>query len=409
MSTESAGASGNTSLFSPALLQDPYPAYHRLRATAPVYWDPSTELWLLSGYRVVEEALMDERISADRVSVMKEWLPGWEREELAPLYRTLDRQLLFKDGEDHRRLRGLVNRAFTPRVVERLRPRIQSLVDEMLDAVQASGRMDVIGDLAYPLPAIVVSLILGVPPEDRHRFKRWSDDLASFLGLHASPSAEVAERTRASMAEATEYFQAAIAAREGDREEDLLGTLIAAEEDLDRLSEEEVIANSILILAAGHETTTNLIGNGMLALLRHPEQMQRLRNDPALIESAVEECLRFDSPVQLLVRTAREDFTLEGKRLDKGQGMLLLLGAANRDPEQFPQPDQLDVGREENRHLAFGHGPHYCFGAALARLEGEVAISTMLRRMPRLAMESGPLEWNESFAFRGLKSLPVRL
>jgi cytochrome P450 len=392
-------------LFGPEVIADPYPAYHKLRALDPVHWEEGMQLWLVTRYDDVVAGLRDLRLSADRRSVYKEWLPTSARMDL--LYRMLENQMLFKEPPDHTRLRGLFNRAFTPRVVERLRPRVQEVVDGLLDAAEPRGRMDVIGDLAYPLPAVVIAAMLGVPAEDRDRFKRWSDDFAYFLGLHSRPSAEVAERTWQSLAAADDYFRDVVARRRSEPGDDLLSGLVAARDRDDRLSEEELLANVVLLLAAAHETTTNLIGNGLLALLRNPDQLRKLQNEPGLIETAVEEFLRYDSPVQLLIRTCVEDVEMGGKRIRAGQGVLLMLAAANRDPAQFAEPDRLDVARRDNRHVSFGQGHHFCFGAPLARLEGAVAIATVLRRLPGLRLEAENLEWHESFAFRGVKSLPV--
>jgi cytochrome P450 len=364
-------------------------------------------VWVFTRYADVAAFTADPRLSADRISVMREWLPDSRREELLPLYDALGLQLLFQDGAEHRRLRALMNRAFTPRVVTAMRPSIQAAVDSLLDVVLPTGRMDVIRDLAFPLPAIVIARVLGIPEADRDVFKGWSDDVASFIGLHAGTPGDVARKAATGMERAQEYFRAAVAERRRQRRDDLLSALLDATEEADRLTDDELLANAVLLLAAAHETTTNLIGNALVALLRHPAQLRVLRDLPSLMDTAVEEFLRYDSPVQFLARTVTEEMLLEGRHLRRSEGVLLALGAANRDPDQFPSPDTLDISRRENRHLAFGHGPHFCLGAALARVEATVALETLLRRAPELRLAAEPLEWQPSFAFRGVKSLPV--
>ena len=394
-------------LFRPERLADPYPAYRRVRARDPIHWDEVVRVWVLTRYTDVAALLGDPRLSADRVSVMREWLPDSRRDELTALYDALGLQLLFLDGPEHRRLRSLVNRAFTPRVVEAMRPRTQEAVDTLLDAVLPTGRMDIIRDLAFPLPAIVISRVLGIPEERRDSYKEWSDDVAGFIGLHAETEDDVAGRAARGMERAREFFRAALAERRRERTDDLLSALLDVSEQSDRLTEDELLANAVLVLAGAHETTTNLIGNAMVALLRQPDQLRVLRDLPSLMDTAVEEFLRYDSPVQYLARTVGEEMTLEGRTLRQGEGVLLALGAANRDPDQFAEAETLDISRRENRHLSFGHGPHYCLGAALARMEASLALETLLRRAPGLRLATDTLDWQPSFAFRGLKSLPV--
>jgi hypothetical protein len=301
----------------------------------------------------------------------------------------------------------LANQAFTPRAVERLRPRIQALVDEALDAVQAAGRMDAIADLAEPLPLLVIGEMLSLPPGERAQFKRWSDDIIAFGARLGADPPGLAERALRSTRELTAYFRALVAELRRRPNDTLLSALVAAEERGDRLSEEELLANAVLLLMNGHETTTYMIGNGLLALLRHPDQRRRLHDDPALIVPAVEELLRYDGSVQLRGVTAVTDLSMGGKRIGAGQSVLMLLGAANRDPAQFPDPDRLDLGRGEIRHLDFGRGIHFCIGAALARAEIQIAVASVLRRMPGLRLATDTLEWQTVPVFRGLKALPV--
>jgi cytochrome P450 len=303
----------------------------------------------------------------------------------------------------------LVSKAFTPRLVEALRPRIVDLANELLDPVQEAGQMDVIASLAYPLPAIVIAELLGVPTEDREQFIRWSSDFGGFLDSSTLTPQEAMSALQG-VADFMEYFRGIIAGRRFAPRDDLLQAMLTARERDDALTEDELLANLVLLLAAGHGTTTHLIGNGLLALLRHSEQYQRLCENPGLIATAVAELLRFDSPVQLTGRQVREEIIVGGVTLSAGQHFTAILGAANRDPDQFPDPDRLDVGRPENRQISFGYGIHFCLGAPLAKLEAEIALSAVTRRFPHLQLADGAesaLEWQPSIVFRGLKSLPV--
>jgi len=316
--------------------------------------------------------------------------------------------MLDRDPPDHTRLRGLVSKAFTPKALESLRPRIQQIVDGLLDQIERRGEMDLIEEFAYPLPVIVICEMLGVPVEDHERFKHWGLDIARGLdAIMLPPDSEVGKRSVSGRRALAEYFRALIAERRAAPRDDMLSALIAAEEAGDKLSEEELLASCILLLVAGHETTVNLIGNGTLALLKHPEQLRRLRENPGLIGSAVEELLRYDGPVQRTARIPSEDLVIGGKTIPKGEMVMPFLGAANRDPAQFPDPDRLDITRTDNRHIAFGMGIHFCLGAPLARMEGQIAISTLLRRLPKLALASQRPEHRQSLTLRGLVSLPV--
>jgi hypothetical protein len=391
--------------FDPVVHADPYPVYRRLRAEDPVYWSDFMESWVLTRYDDVVAVLNDGRFSADRRQAQNRFAQEIVRsEDASPFARTYT--MLNSDPPLHTRLRGLVNKAFTPRAVERLRPRVEAIVDGLIDGVLAHSRMDVIEELAYPLPVIVIAEMLGVSPEDRGRFKKWSDDIAATVGGGlAGP--EVFQQARESSIELADYFRGVIAKRRVKPEEDLLSALIAAEEQGDVLSEDELLATCMLLMVAGNETTTNLIGNGTLALLRHPEQMRHLREDPSLIKSAVEELLRFDGPVQGTARVAMEGVEIRGRRVEKGQLVLTMLAAADRDPDQFPNPDDLDLTRRQNRHVAFGYGIHFCIGAPLARMEGQIAIDALLQRLPEPRLAADELEWGGSFILRGLKSLPI--
>jgi cytochrome P450 len=384
---------------------DPYPVYHRLRATDPVHWDEQLQVWIVTRYRDVSTALHDPRFSADRVAWIRHRI---DREELRPLFDLLGNRMVICDPPKHTRLRALLNKAFTPHAVEAMRPRIQELVDGFIDQVLPRGGMDIIGDFAFPLPATVISLMLGVPPADIGQLKRWSDEFVIIFG--SAPSGITADQYRrcADAAEAmTRYFRSVVERIKQHPEPTLLGAMELAEAAGDRLSDAELFANANLLLVAGHETTTNLIGNGLLALLRHPDQLHRLRDDPTLLPHAVEELLRYGNPLQFTNRVAREDLDLGGKHIAKGQMLLLMLAAANRDPEQFPDPDHLDLTRTPNHHFALGQGIHSCLGAPLARLEAQIAFGTLLRRLPGLKLADGQLEYRENFNLHGLKALPV--
>ena len=390
----------------PEYIANPYSLYKQLRMEDPVLWDEGTRGWVLTGYAAVMATLRDPRLSAERFMMDTSWVPEELRETLGPPIHALTRQMLFLDPPDHTRLRSLVAKAFTPRVVEAMRPRIQQIVDDLLDAVQASGRMDVMKDFAYPLPAIVIAEMLGVPPADRDRFTKWTQTFGRLLD-GGDFTLEGLFQALDGIAEFMEYFRQIIRQRSVAPRDDLMQAMINAEERGDVLSEEELLGNCVLLLAAGHGTTTHLIGNGMLALLQHPGQLQQLRDDPSLISSAVEELLRYDSPVQMTSRRAKEDLVIGGKHISAGQEVLMCLGAANRDPAQFPDPDQLNLRRRENRQLSFGYGIHFCLGAPLARVEAEIAFNTLLRRFQELRLETGILEWGPSLVFRGLRELPI--
>jgi len=388
--------------FLPEFNADPFPFYHRLREADPVHRSP-LGFWVLTRYDDCVQVLRDPRFGRAGFEGFLESMYG----NSTPGER-LPRSMLFQDPPDHTRLRSLVSRAFTPRVVEALRPRIQQIVDDILDQTRDARAMEVIGDLAYPLPVTVISEMLGVPAGDRESIKQWSADIARSLdaiGLPVDP--EIVERGRAARRAIGAYFRDLLPERRRRPRNDVLSLLIAAEEQGDKLSEGELLSTCVLLYIAGHETTVNLIGNGLLALLRHPDQLARLREDPELAPSAVEELLRYDGPVQRTARIAVADVELGGRAIGKGDMVVAVIAAANRDPAQFPDPDRLDVGRRDNRHIAFGFGIHFCLGAPLARLEGQIALGTLARRRPDLALAANALEWRESQVLRGLKALPV--
>ncbi len=393
-------------ILEPPYLNDPYVLYRRLRDHDPVYWDEEMNAWVLTRHADVVAVLRDPRFSTAWGSLDTSWIPEEQRALLEPPLHAVSRQILFLDPPDHSRIRGLVARAFTPRMVEGLRPRIQRLVNELLDAVQAQGRMEFIEQFAYPLPAIVIAEMLGVPPEDRSQFIAWTEDFGRLLDGSTLTFEGLLQALRG-ISEFILYFRQTIEQRRSAPRDDLLQAMINAEEEGDRLSEEELLGNCVLLLAAGHGTTTHLLGNGLYALLRHPEQLRLLRERPEIISSAVMELLRYDGPVQLTSRRPKVDLELAGKHIGAGQEVLTVLGAANHDPEQFADPERLDLQRADNRHVAFGHGPHFCLGAPLARLEAEIALSTLLQRLPNLRLETEEVTRFPSLVFRGLETLPL--
>jgi cytochrome P450 len=393
-------------LFTPEALANPYPLYHRMRAEQPVYRLDAIGAWAITRYADVVQALRHPLLSSERASVFVDELPPEAREAMRPVGRSLAMWMLFSDPPNHTRLRALTTRAFSPRVVESMRARVETIVAELIDGKRASGRMDIIRDLAYPLPAIVIAEILGVAASDREAFKRWSDDLGTYLA-GGRILVERAERARRSWEELDAYLRDLVARRRASPQSDLLSSLIAAEEAESRLSEEELLSTCVMILFGGHETTTNLIGNGTLALLQHPDRLEWLRSDPSRLKTAIEELLRFDSPVQYVSRVAKEDLEIGGSRVVKGERVLALIGAANRDPAQFSDPDSLVLTRADNRHLAFGLGIHFCIGAALARVEAELAFGALLR-LPGLALSTPAPKFLPNLGFRGLESLPVQ-
>ncbi|HLW02062.1 MAG TPA: cytochrome P450 [Ktedonobacterales bacterium] len=390
-------------LLDPEVVAYPYPLYHRLRSEDPVHWDPFLHKWVVTRY--ADALIVLHHFSANCV-LTPDQLQAMHLSILTPLSEVLVRQMLFMDHPAHGRIRSLASRAFTPRRVEGLRAQIQTIIDSLLDAVQDSERMDVIADLAYPLPAKVNAEMLGLPRADWKQLTRWSAVFAEVLG-NFQYSPDRARHVLRHLEDMSAYFLAAVRECQKHPREGLISALVEAEVDGDHLTEEEVVANAILTMVGGQETTTNLIGNGILTLLRHPDQLEALRADLSLMPSAVEELLRYESPSQQTTRLAPEDTPLGEKLIRKGQTVMVVMGAANRDPERFPDPDRLDIRRQDNRHVAFGWASHFCFGAPLGRLEGQLALSALLSRMPNLRLEPGPLTWRENLGLRGLTALPV--
>jgi cytochrome P450 len=395
-------------LTSPEFTANPYPAYARLRAAAPIQrvtLPGDRTVWLIAGYDDVVAALRDPRfVKNQRNTMTAEQLA--EVPSIPDAFDILNQHMLALDPPDHTRLRTLVHKAFTPRLVEQLRPRIQTIADTLLDAVQPRGEMDLIDDYAFPLPITVIAELLGIPVEDHASFRRWTNILVS-----GDPSPERMQQIAATMQEFAAYLGQLFARRRAQPAEDLVSQLLRVEEAGDMLNEPELYSMVFLLLIAGHETTVNLIGNGMLALLLHPDQRERLQQTPALIESAIEEFLRYEGPVATTTqRFAREDVAIGGVVIRRGEEVLAVLASADHDERRFSDPDGLDITRSDNRHLAFGHGVHYCLGAPLARLEGQIAIGTLLRRMPNMRLGVAPeaLAWRPGLLIRGLSGLPVR-
>ncbi|MFJ8196855.1 cytochrome P450 [Streptomyces sp. NPDC096152] len=388
----------------PAFLADPFPFYRQLREEGPVrraVIAGGLEAWLVTRYEDNLAALSDPRLSSDVREAsdtrLLERLPATDRESMM-------RTMLRCDPPDHTRLRRLVSKAFTARRVGELRPRIQEITDGLLDAILPAGRADLVESFALQLPVTVIGELLGVPVADRHAFHRWTTEML-VQGAEPPDPARIEHAWR----QMRSYLTALLGTKRGRPQDDLLSALITARDEEHRLDEEELIAMSFLLLVAGYVTTVNLIGNALVALLAHPDQLRRLRDDPGLLPGAVEEFLRYDGPVNPgIARFAREDVTIGGVTIPRGATVLVASAIADRDPAQFPDPDRLDITRESNAHLAFGHGVHYCLGAPLARLEGQIAIGTALRRLPglRLAVPPGELSWRAG-GLRGPEHLPV--
>jgi cytochrome P450 len=394
----------------PAFVADPYPFFRQLRSMAPV-WKAPIGRWFVTGYDDCALVLKDRRFGKDYTdpeALTRRFGPTALQE---PAVVELTNMMLMRDPPDHTRLRSLVTQAFTARRIEALRGRIQALADALLDKVQAQGgrpgRMDAIRDLAFPLPVLVICDLLGIPEEDQARFVTGSASGGALLNPTPPTRAEL-DAANAGVLETGQYFERLFELRRREPRDDLITKLVQAEENGDRLTTNELRANVNLLFAAGHETTVNLIGNGILSLLRHPDQWQRLRAEPGLIPNAIEEILRYECPVQAVARTVAEPLELAGVPLQRSEIVVTLIGAANRDPAVFPDPDRLDVTRKDLKPLSFGGGIHFCLGAQLARIEAAIVFETLLRRLPDLRLlEPDAPQWRASFTLRGLTTLPV--
>jgi cytochrome P450 len=381
-------------------MPDPYPIYHRLREDIPIVQREHS--WTLSRYRDVAALLPDKRMSAVRAQLVG--LPEEERANYQALIDVNRDMILFLDPEAHTRLRGLVAQAFSARRIGQLQPHIAALVDRLLADVEPGEPWDLIQTLANPLPGLAIAELVGVPTSDQPSFTHWANEYGAWLGAWRDDD-ELRSRGNWAAIELSDYLRELVKERRKQPQDDLLTGLIQAEEEGQRLNEQELISTVFLLLFAGNETTTNLIGNGILNLLRHPEELERLREHPELMRAAIEELLRFDGPVQLTTRFASEPIELDSYTIEAGDYIEFVLGAANRDPEQFPEPDRLDLGRRPNRHIGFGHGIHFCLGAPLARTQGQIAIAALVTRFPTLALARDDLRWRHNPILRGLEEL----
>ncbi|MFD7462654.1 MULTISPECIES: cytochrome P450 [unclassified Streptomyces] len=385
----------------PQIQEHLYDFYAELRSADDIFWDRRLDAWIATSHVVVSSAASDPRLSSVRYPDIES-----VSEELRPLARVLSRQMLYSDAPDHARLRALLSRAFTPRAVATLRDQIREAVDQIITKVAPTGRMDIVADLARPLPLTIICDLLDVPEQDRLRLSSWSDPIAAAIGS-SRLDADESRAASQSMEHMLAYLRGLLTRREAPAAHTLRALLTTQAEDTSQ-DFDELLANCALLLIAGHETTTHFIGNAALALLRNPHAADQLRHRPDLIPAAVEEFLRYDSPVQLMLRRARHRLDLAGRVIDAGQVVLLVCGAANRDPAAFPHPDELDFHRSGGRrHVAFGYGPHFCLGAALARLEGTIVLEALLTRLSDLRLENCPLRWQRSLNFRGLTRLDV--
>jgi len=395
-------------VLAPAVVADPYSFFNALRDREPVYWNESLGAWVLTSYDDVMNAFRDPRLSADRIT------PYYERKLKGPngevhrfTYETLSRWMVFVDPPEHTRLRKLVDHVFRPKAIERMRENVQALVEELVAELKTKKEFDFVHDFAYPLPVLVISEMLNVPREDRERIKHWSDDIMTLV-FGALDVKDRHERARVAFMDMSNYLAAIIKERRNNLGHDLLSLLLAAEERGDALSEKEVIATCILLLFGGHETTTNLLANGLRALLIN-NQWELLKQKPELMGQAIEEILRWDGPSKAMWRIAKEDVEIGGKAVKAGDKLLLVQVGANRDPSQFERPDEFDITREKTQHCGFGYAVHYCIGAPIARLEGMLTFKLLMEELPNLELATDSWEWQPTVLNRSLKALPVRV
>lgn len=397
-------------MFDSDFIADPYRIYNHLRAAAPLLWTDKfrSGAWLVTRYADVVAGLHDPRLSSQRSHTLTAALPREVQGEFAKFNEIFSKWMLFLDPPHHSRLRKLLNKEFTPNMIQRLRPRIQHVVNMLLDHALEKTELEFMTEFANPLPVRVIAEMLGIPGEDQRDFQIWSDDLANFFGNATAP-VDVARRAQNSLISLTEYFRKLLPERRANKGDDLVSLLLRVEEEGEVLTEEELLAQCTLLLVAGHETTRNLLGNGMLALLQHPAQLTTLKQSPALMPLAVREFARYDSPVQFSGRAVTQDFSWHDQSIKKGQTVILLLGSANHDPEKFSEPETLNISRDEGMPLSYGHGMHFCIGAALAQTEGEIAFATLLDRTSSLTMLDDAPAWRANLSFRGLSRLRIAL
>ncbi|HEY0606381.1 MAG TPA: cytochrome P450 [Herpetosiphonaceae bacterium] len=393
-------------MFDANFIANPYPAYQHMLANGRIHWlDFAGGAWLVPHYADVMTLFRDPRFTTARADLFSRQFSDEDRQYLRGFEEITRLWLAAMNGEEHLRLRRLLNKAFTPRVVEAMRPRVQRLTNELIDAFFVAGEVDLMSQFAHQLPALVIGQLLGVPREDRSRFVDWSDHIATFF---SSPKATIEQGRAANdaLVAMREYFRPIVAERRQHPGDDLISHMIAVEEQGEMFSEDQLLSQCTLFLFAGHETTQNLIGNGMMALIEHPDQLELLRNNPDLLQSALDEIVRYDCPVQLIPRLAAEDVELWGQQIKQGQALHLMLGAANRDAEQFPDPDRFDITRSYKRPATFGFGAHFCIGMPLAMLEIETALTTLIRRLPNLRL-AGEAERSPNVTLRGFRRLPL--
>ncbi len=398
-------------LGNPATNANPFPEFARLRVEDPVHWSPAMKAWIVTRHADVKQvALNNRQISADRLTPFFKTNPEYQKGSIESLVRYLNHWMVFRDPPDHTRLRRLFNKAFTPTSVENLRPNIEGIVAHLIDGMEAKARrgetVDYIADFAYPLPASVIMDLLGVPRADLERVKVWSDDIALFIGT-AQVAGNKYLRAESGAKAMSDYFRVLVEDRTDQPRDDMISHLVLARDDRDALSTDEIIGTAILLLFAGHETTSNLIGNGFFYSMKKRGQWERLIADPSLASTAVEEFLRYDGPSGALARVVSADLEMNGKAIREGQRVFAFVNAANRDPEAFDDPERFDIGRVQNPHLTFGHGIHFCLGAPLARLEAQIAAIRLTERLPHIRLSGGEPEWHDSLILRGVKRLPV--
>ncbi len=396
-------------VFSDEILQDPYPTYARLHEEGPLHYldvGGKWAVWSIFSHAECSSIAKDPRLSAKRAQQQLLTLPISRQSEFSELARMMGLWLIFMDPPEHTRLRKLLNKGFSPAAIEGLRPQVEAMVDQMLKPLKHGSEVELLREFANPMPVRIISEMLGVPQIMHDRFVNWSRAVALFRG---SPdrTVEQARAAQDALVELTDFFRKIVAERRRNKGNDLISLLIDIEEEGEVMTEEELYAQCIALLFAGHETTRNLIGNGMYTLLQHPQETAELRENPEMIRSAVEELLRYESPVQFTARVLKEDIVVCGERIPRKWTILCMLGAANRDPKQFKEPDQLNLKRLNNQHLAFSAGPHFCIGSQLARLEGQIALLSLVQRFPGMKLTGPRPEWASTFGLRGLKSLPV--
>jgi cytochrome P450 len=396
-------------VFSAEILQDPYPTYTRLLEEGPLHYvnvGAKWAVWSVFAHAECSMLAKDPRLSAKRAQQMLLPLPLSRQAEFSELARMFGLWLIFMDPPEHTRLRKLLNKGFSPAAVEALRPKVEEIVDRMLKPLDHGSEIDLMREFANPMPVRIISELLGIPQELHDTFVNWSRAVAAFRGS-PNPTVDQARGAQDALVQLTDFFRKTVAERRRNKGSDLISLLIDIEEEGEVLTEEELYAQCIALLFAGHETTRNLIGNGMFTLLQHPEETAELRQKPEMIRTAVEEILRYESPVQFTARVLKEDIEVSGQRIPKKWTILCMLGAANRDPKRFKEPNELDLKRLNNQHLAFSAGPHACIGGQLARLEGQIAIMSLVHRFPKMKLAGPKPEWASTFGFRGLKGLSV--